>query len=87
VQFADAFLQTRFVGGILRYLAVAHFGRGRGNFVEGEAPAFWQVEVEKAVADQAGTCPRCGALSVLRPTPRLPRDWSTTWLRRSRTPF
>jgi hypothetical protein len=54
VQFADAFLQTLLVGGILRYLAVAHFGRGRGNFVEGEAPAFWQAEVESAVASQAG---------------------------------
>ncbi len=50
VQFADAFLQTLLVGSILRYLAVAHFGRGRGNFVEGEAPAFWQDEVERALA-------------------------------------
>jgi hypothetical protein len=57
VQFADAFLQTLLVGAILRYLAVAHFGRGRGNFVEGEAPAFWQLEVEKAVASQAGALP------------------------------
>lgn len=54
VQFADAFLHTLLVGSILRYLAVAHFGRGRGNFVEGEAPSFWQAEVERAVAGQAG---------------------------------
>jgi hypothetical protein len=39
---------------VLRYLAVAHFGRGRGNFVEGEAPAFWQAEVEAAVNGQHG---------------------------------
>jgi hypothetical protein len=57
VQFADAFLQTMLVGAILRYLAVAHFGRGRGNFVEGEAPPFWQAEVERAVADHAGDLP------------------------------
>jgi hypothetical protein len=50
VQFADAFLRTLLVGAVLRYLAVAHFGRGRGNFVEGEAPAFWQAEVEAALA-------------------------------------
>jgi hypothetical protein len=50
VQFADPFLRTLLVGAVLRYLAVAHFGRGRGNFVEGEAPAFWQAEVEAAVA-------------------------------------
>jgi hypothetical protein len=53
VQFADEFLQTLLVGSILRYLAVAHFGRGRGNFVEGEAPPFWQEEVEQAVAFHA----------------------------------
>jgi hypothetical protein len=54
VQFADPFLQTMLVGAILRYLAVAHFGRGRGNFVEGEAPPFWQSEVENAVANHGG---------------------------------
>ena len=50
VQFADPFLRTLLVGAVLRYLAVAHFGRGRGQFVEGEAPAFWQTEVEAALA-------------------------------------
>lgn len=53
MEFADAFLQTFLVGSLLRYLAVAHFGRGRGNFVEGEAPAFWQGEVERAVGECA----------------------------------
>ncbi|UUZ56255.1 hypothetical protein LP419_14035 [Massilia sp. H-1] len=48
--FADDFLRSLLTGSVLRYLAVAHFGRGRGNFVEGEAPAFWQAEVEAAVA-------------------------------------
>jgi len=50
MQFSDDFLRSMVVAGILRYLAVAHFGRGRGNFVESEAPAFWQSEVEQAVA-------------------------------------
>ncbi|MDC8760963.1 DUF3482 domain-containing protein [Janthinobacterium fluminis] len=50
MQFSDAFLRTLLVASVLRYLAVAHFGRGRGNFVEGEAPAFWQDEVDRAVA-------------------------------------
>lgn len=48
--FADDFLRSLLVGAVLRYLAVAHFGRGRGNFVEGEAPPFWQAQVEAAVA-------------------------------------
>lgn len=49
MQFTDAFLRTLVVAGVLRYLAVAHFGRGRGDFVEGESPAFWQNEVEQQV--------------------------------------
>jgi len=50
VQFSDEFLQTFLVSSVLRYLAVAHFGRGRGQFAQGEAPAFWQREVERAAA-------------------------------------
>jgi hypothetical protein len=38
---------------LLRYLAVAHFGRGRGDWVEGEAPLFWQGVVEQALAPAA----------------------------------
>ncbi|MDB5929648.1 MAG: GTP-binding protein [Polaromonas sp.] len=49
--FSDEFLRTFVVASVLRYLAVAHFGRGRGNFSESEAPAFWQTEVERAVVD------------------------------------
>ncbi len=33
----------------LRYLAVAHFGRGRGDFVESEHPAHWRPELETAI--------------------------------------
>jgi hypothetical protein len=49
VQFAPAFLRTLMVSSVLRYLAVAHFGRGRGHFVEGEAPPFWQAAVEETL--------------------------------------
>lgn len=50
VQFTDEFLRTLLVASVLRYLTVAHFGRGRGHFAQSEAPAFWQTEVERAVA-------------------------------------
>ena len=50
VSFSDDFLRNLLTASLLRYLAVAHFGRGRGNFVESEAPAFWQQEVEAALA-------------------------------------
>ncbi|AZP10808.1 DUF3482 domain-containing protein [Undibacterium parvum] len=46
LRFSDEFLHSLLVAALLRYLAVAHFGRGRGNFAEGEAPSFWQAEVE-----------------------------------------
>lgn len=31
---------------LLGYLAVAHYGRGRGEWAEGETPAFWREAVE-----------------------------------------
>jgi hypothetical protein len=50
LQFSDAFLRAQLVAVVLRYLAVAHFGRGRGAFEASEAPGFWQVEVEAVLA-------------------------------------
>ena len=44
---------------LLRYLAVAHFGRGRGQWAEGEAPAHWHEVVAAALA------PRQAALQAL----------------------
>ena len=35
---------------VLLYLAVAHFGRGRGEWKESESPAFWKTTVEEAIA-------------------------------------
>jgi hypothetical protein len=34
---------------LLRYLAVAHFGRGRGDYQESEHPDFWQTAVAETV--------------------------------------
>ena len=52
LQFSDAFMRAQLVAAVLRYLAVAHFGRGRGAFEASEAPTFWQAEVEAALAPQ-----------------------------------
>jgi hypothetical protein len=38
---------------LLRYLAVAHFGRGRGQWSEGEAPPHWREVVAAALRPQA----------------------------------
>ena len=65
VRWDDAFLE-RLVGSVLlRYLAVAHYGRGRGDYRDGEYPAFWRPRVEAAVAARraefAGVFARRGA--------------------------
>ncbi|MCJ7800707.1 MAG: DUF3482 domain-containing protein, partial [Polaromonas sp.] len=68
VQFSDDFLHQQLIAGLLRYLAVIHFGRGRGRFVEAESPAFWQQEVEKAVRLHTGAI--SAALRTCRSGPR-----------------
>ena len=45
----DAVLQGLVVSALLRYLAVAHYGRGRGDWVETEYPAFWPPLVARIV--------------------------------------
>ncbi len=52
---------------LLRYLAVAHFGRGRGDWVQGEAPPHWPAAVAGALAPHA---PALAALWAGR-SPRL----------------
>ena len=37
---------------LLRYLAVAHFGRGRGEWAEGESPTHWRDVVAASLAPQ-----------------------------------
>jgi hypothetical protein len=49
----------RFVAGILessllRYLAVAHFGRGRGRWTESEHPRYWKDTVSDVIRERSG---------------------------------
>ena len=53
VRWSADFLDALTRSSVLRYLAVAHFGRGRGRYVEGEAPGFWRQEVEQQFAARA----------------------------------
>jgi len=50
IRFDDAFIIRLATNAMLRYLAVAHYGRGRGAFVESEAPAVWRGAIEAAMA-------------------------------------
>ncbi|MBL0142052.1 MAG: DUF3482 domain-containing protein [Betaproteobacteria bacterium] len=48
VAWSPEFLNGLVRSALLRYLAVAHFGRGRGAYAQAEAPAFWKDEVARA---------------------------------------
>lgn len=49
VRWDDGFLERLATLVLVRYLAVAHHGRGRGSYVDHEAPAFWRRSIEVAV--------------------------------------
>jgi hypothetical protein len=50
VRWDDALLDGLITSALLRYLAVAHFGRGRGEWKESEYPPFWREIVQQTVA-------------------------------------
>jgi hypothetical protein len=52
VRWSHAFLTQRVETAVLRYLAVAHFGRGRGDWVHGEDPCAWAELVGTLVAER-----------------------------------
>jgi outer membrane lipoprotein SlyB len=49
VRWDDEVLDTLVASALLTYLAVAHFGRGRGEWRESEYPPFWQDVVQREV--------------------------------------
>jgi len=53
VRWSQEFLTGLLHQALLRYLAVAHFGRGRGDFRRVEEPAWWRAEIERASAPRA----------------------------------
>lgn len=53
LRFDAAFLRRLVEVVLLRYLAVAHYGRGRGDYEERESPAFWREHVHAAVEARA----------------------------------
>jgi Domain of unknown function (DUF3482)/50S ribosome-binding GTPase len=54
VRWQEEFLDGLVTSSLLRYLAIAHYGRGRGEWKESEYPPFWrQLVVDAVVANQA----------------------------------
>jgi hypothetical protein len=52
VRWSDEFLEGFFASALLRYLAVAHYGRGRGEWSRSEHPAFWKDAVSGIVLER-----------------------------------
>lgn len=53
LRWQDAALDEALTSALLTYLAVAHYGRGRGDFSAAEHPAHWPAVVRAAVAGEA----------------------------------
>lgn len=51
VTWSDEAMKNFLTEAVLLYLAVAHFGRGRGNWAEGESPSFWGDIVRSQLPD------------------------------------
>ena len=52
VAWSDEALNSAVQAALLRYLAVTHFGRGRGDWQQGEAPAHWRQTVAEVMLAQ-----------------------------------
>lgn len=57
VAWSDAALLAQAEAALLRYLAVAHFGRGRGDWAAGEAPPHWRAQVADALTPRSAELP------------------------------
>ena len=53
LRWSDDFIGALVPAAIVRYLAVAHYGRGRGEWTASEHPAIWRDTVEAAIARRA----------------------------------
>lgn len=70
VAWSDEALDSAVEASLLRYLAVAHFGRGRGDWSPGEAPTHWRRVVADVLLQHRG------ALDALWATRAPRRDGS-----------
>jgi hypothetical protein len=57
IRWSDAFVAALVPAAVLRYLAVAHYGRGRGEWVASEYPPFWRDAVTAAIERAGGVGP------------------------------
>jgi len=63
IAWSEAFLDRAARDALLRYLAIAHFGRGSGRYEERAAPDFWRPSVTAALAERSGECRKAWELA------------------------
>jgi len=73
VRWSRDFLFARVAAALVRYLAVAHFGRGRGEFVSGTAPPHWQEAVQRSLQRRRASLDALWADSASTSSAVLPR--------------
>ena len=54
LRWSDEFIAALVPAAVLRYLAVAHYGRGRGEWTATEYPPFWRDTVARAIPGAGG---------------------------------
>jgi hypothetical protein len=54
IRWSDEFVATLVPAAVLRYLAVAHYGRGRGEWTASECPPVWRDAVATAIERDGG---------------------------------
>ena len=54
IRWSDEFVATLVPAAVLRYLAVAHYGRGRGEWTASECPPVWRDAVAAAIERDGG---------------------------------
>jgi hypothetical protein len=55
VRWSNEFLHGLVRAALLRYLAIAHYGRGRGEWSQGEYPPHWKEEVDAVLSANRAT--------------------------------
>jgi len=74
VRWSADFLTSRLAAALIRYLAVAHFGRGRGDFVAGTVPVEWQQAVNEALEKRRSELQSVWAATARELTRELTRE-------------
>ena len=66
LRWSDEFVASLMPAAVLRYLAVAHYGRGRGEWAASESPPFWRDAVRAAIERRGGVASLVALIAAKR---------------------